>query len=81
MKVAVENGVLVISGERKIEKKKKNKKYHRIERSCGSFHRSFALADNVDGKKIKANFKKGVLKVVLPKSKTAKTKAIDVAVS
>lgn len=81
VKVTVENGVLNISGERKIEKEEKKKKYHRIERSYGSFSRSFTLADNVDAENIKADYKKGLLKIVLPKSETAKTKAIEVEVS
>ena len=67
--VAVENGYLTLSGERKFEKEEedKKKKYHRIERSYGSYTRSFALPDNVDGTAVKAEFKEGVLKVILPK--------------
>ena len=81
VKVTVENGVLMISGERKIEKEEKDKKYHRIERSCGSFHRSFSLADNIDPENIKADYKEGLLKIVLPKSESAEKKAIEVEVS
>jgi len=81
VKVTVENGVLAITGERKLEKEEKNKKYHRIERSYGSFVRSFGLPDGADGAKVVAEFKDGVLKVHLPKSEKAKAKAIDVKVS
>src|SRR2546429_5312964 len=75
VKVTVENGVLTITGERKFEKEEKDKKYHRIERSYGSFTRSFMLPDGADGVKVNAEFKDGVLKVHLPKSEKAKPTA------
>jgi HSP20 family protein len=75
VKVSVENGVLTITGERKFEKEEKDKKYHRIERSYGNFFRSFTLPEGADGAKVSAEFKDGVLKVHLPKSEEAKTKA------
>lgn len=80
IKVNVENGVLSVSGERKTEKEEKNKKFHRIERSYGTFQRSFALPDDADGTKVAAEFKDGVLKVHLPKNLVAKPKAIEVKV-
>ncbi|MGA2280054.1 MAG: Hsp20/alpha crystallin family protein [Verrucomicrobiota bacterium] len=75
VKVTVENGVLTVTGERKFEKEEKDKKYHRIERAYGNFFRSFALPEGADGAKVSAEFKDGVLKVHLPKSEEAKTKA------
>jgi HSP20 family protein len=81
VKVAVENGVLSITGERKLEKEEKDKKYHRIERSYGQFLRSFALPDGTDGSKVNAEFKDGVLRVHLPKSERAKVKPVEVKVS
>lgn len=81
VKVTVENGVLTITGERKFEKEEKDKKYHRIERSYGNFLRSFALPEGADGGKVAADFKDGVLKVHLPKSEKAKTKAVEVKVA
>ncbi|PYK96992.1 MAG: heat-shock protein Hsp20 [Verrucomicrobia bacterium] len=81
VKVTVENGVLTITGERKFEKEEKDKKYHRIERSYGSFTRSFMLPDGADGVKVNAEFKDGVLKVHLPKSEKAKPKAVEVKVA
>ena len=62
------------------EKEEKGKKYHRVERSYGSFARSFTLPDLVDEEKVKAEFKDGVLNLQLPKSEKAKPKAIEVKV-
>jgi len=75
IKVTVENGVLTITGERKFEKEEKNKKYHRVERSYGSFLRSFSLPEETNGDKVNAEFKDGVLLVHLAKVKSAKPNA------
>jgi len=80
VKVTLEDGVLTIQGERKQEKEEKGKKYHRVERSYGSFVRSFSLPDVIDEGKVKAEFKDGVLNLHLPKSEKAKPKAIEVKV-
>jgi HSP20 family protein len=80
VKVTVEDGVLTIQGERRHEIEEKGKKYHRVERSYGSFVRSFTLPDHVDDVKVKAEYKDGVLHLHLPKSEKAKPKAIDVKV-
>ena len=81
VKVTLEDGVLTIQGERKHEQEEKGKKYHRIERSYGSFVRTFSLPDVIDEEKVKAEFKDGVLNLSLPKSEKAKPKAIDVKVA
>jgi HSP20 family protein len=81
VKVTVENGILMISGERKFEKEEKKKKYHRVERAYGSFVRSFSLPDDADAAKVKAEFKDGVLTVHLPKNEKAKPKQIEVKVA
>jgi HSP20 family protein len=81
VKITVENGILLVAGERKIEHEEKNRKFHRVERSYGSFLRSFSLPDDADGTKIKAEFKSGVLKIHLPKSEAAKPKSIEIKVS
>jgi HSP20 family protein len=78
VKVTVENGVLSISGERKSEKEEKRKKFHRIERSYGTFLRTFTLPDNADSTKIAAEFKEGVLKVHLPKIPATKPQHVEV---
>jgi len=81
VKVTVEDGELTISGERKFEKEEKNKKYHRIERAYGSFVRSFTLPETVNGDKVNAEFKDGLLTVHLPKDQKAKPKSIEVKLS
>ncbi len=81
VKVTVENGILLITGERTSEHEEKNRKYHRVERSYGSFIRSFSLPDDADGTKVKAEFKNGVLKVHLPKDENAKPKSIEIKVN
>ncbi len=81
VKVTVENGVLVLSGERKLEKAENNRKYHRIERSYGSFARSFGLPDDADDAKVNAEFKEGILRVHIAKSEKSRPKQIEVKVS
>jgi HSP20 family protein len=81
VKVTVENGVLMITGERKFEKEEKKKKYHRVERGYGTFMRSFSLPDDADANKVKAEFKNGLLTVRLPKSEHAKPRQIEVNVA
>ena len=80
VKVAVQDDVLTISGERTLEKEEKGKKYHRVERAYGIFSRSFTLPEDADPSKVNAEFKDGVLKVHLAKSEKAKPKSIDVKV-
>ena len=81
VKVQFEDGVLTVEGERKSEKEEKGKKFHRIERECGQFMRSFVVPTAVDDGKIVAEFKNGVLNVRLPKSPVAKPKSVDVKVA
>jgi HSP20 family protein len=78
VKVTVEEGVLSISGERKTEKEEKNKKFHRVERSYGSFLRSFSLPEGADAAKVNAEFSDGVLNVHLGKTPKAQPKTIEV---
>ena len=78
VKVTVEDGVLSISGERKTEKEEKNKKFHRVERSYGSFLRSFSLPEGADPTKVNAEFADGVLNVHLAKTPKAQPNTIEV---
>lgn len=80
VKVTVDEHVLSIRGERKAEQEEKGRKYHRIERSYGSFERSFTLPETTDPDKISSEFKDGVLTVHLPKNPAAKRKAVEIKV-
>lgn len=77
--VEYKDGILTLRGERKQEREVKEESYHRMERSYGAFHRSFTLPGSVDGEKISATMKNGVLEVRLPKKEAAKPKQIKVA--
>ena len=79
--VEIENGVLVLKGERKFEKETEDKGYRRIERAYGNFLRTFTLPPNVAPEKIRAAFTNGLLEVEIPKKEEAKPKAIHVAVN
>src|ERR1700739_592745 len=81
VKVTVEDGILSVSGERKCQKEDQKKKFHRIERSFGTFRRSFTLPEDADSTKVAAEFRDGVLKVHLPTTTTPKSKAIQVKVA
>ena len=78
VKITVEEGVLTLQGERKMEKEEKGKRYHRTERFYGSFFRSFTLPVDADETMIHADFKDGMLYVHMPKSEKAKPKVIEV---
>jgi HSP20 family protein len=78
--VEVTDGVLSIKGERKHEAESKEGKSYRVERSYGSFLRSFTLPADVDAAKVSASYKNGVLEVSLPKVAEAKAKQIKVEV-
>jgi HSP20 family protein len=80
VRVTVEDGILRVSGERKSEKEDQKKKFHRVERSFGTFRRSFTLPEDADSTKVTAEFRDGVLKVHLPTTTTARSKAIEVKV-
>jgi HSP20 family protein len=78
--ISLESNILTIRGEKKTEQESKGKNYHRVERSFGSFHRSFALPTTVKVDKIDAVFKDGILAVTMPKADEAKPKQIEVKV-
>ncbi len=81
VRISIDSGVLTLQGERKQEKEEKGKKFHKIERSYGSFLRNFTLPGGVDETRIRADFKDGVLNLHLPKSEKARAKVIDVKVT
>ncbi|MEO8132190.1 MAG: Hsp20/alpha crystallin family protein [Bryobacteraceae bacterium] len=78
--ISMENGTLTLKGERKFENSENRQGYHRIERSYGTFARSFALPNTVDVEKVKADFKNGVLTVTLPKMEIAKPRSVKVEI-
>ena len=80
VKITLESNILTIRGDKKQEKDEKSGNYHRVERSYGSFQRSFTLPVMVKSDKIDASYKDGILTVVLPKAEEAKPKQIEVKV-
>ncbi|MEN3008981.1 Hsp20/alpha crystallin family protein [Pseudothermotoga sp.] len=78
--VKVEGNVLKISGEKKLEREKKDRNYRVYERSYGKFERCLALPDYVDAEKIKAKYEDGVLTITIPKREEKKVKIVDVEV-
>lgn len=76
IEVRVENQTLTLKGERKFEEK--DGSYHRIERNYGTFVRSFTVPATVDAEKVKAEFKNGVLSVMLPKKEAAKPRQVKI---
>ena len=78
--VRVENNVLTLRGERKVDSEVKREQYHRVERAYGSFTRSFTLPNAVDTEKIKAEYSDGVLRVTLPQREEVKPKQISISV-
>ncbi len=81
VQVEVDDGILHLRGERKFEKEVKEENCHRVERSYGTFHRSFSLPDTVNPEKVAAELKNGVLEVRLGKREHAKPKQIRVTVN
>jgi HSP20 family protein len=80
IELKVEGDTLILKGERKMESEDKKSDYHRIERSYGSFTRSFRLPDTVDSEKIDADYKTGVLTITIPKKPEVKPREIPVKV-
>lgn len=78
IELKVENNLLTIRGERKMDKEIKQEDFHRIERAYGSFSRSFTLPATIDIDKIKAEHRNGILQVILPKKEETKAKKIKI---
>ena len=76
--ISVENNVITLRGERKFEKKTEGDNYHRVERSYGSFTRSFTLPQSVTAEGASADFENGVLRVSLPKREETKARKIEI---
>ena len=80
IQVVFENNTLTLKGERKFEQAQ-GKGYHRIERSYGTFARSFTLPNTVDTEHVRADYRNGVLTITLPKKEVAKPRTIRVEIS
>lgn len=80
VKITVDDGVLVVTGERKQATEDKNRRYHRVERSYGAFYRSFRLPNDVDPAKIDAKFADGMLNVTLPRESAKPHPVKEIAV-
>ena len=76
--VTLENGVLSVSGEKKLERKTDEEHYHAVERRTGSFRRSVSLPSDIDADKADASFENGVLTITVPKSEQVKPKRLSV---
>ena len=81
IQVVFENNTPTLKGERKFEQELKQEQFHRVERAYGTFSRSFSLPSTVDASKIAAEYKNGVLTVVLPFREEAKPRTINVEVA
>jgi HSP20 family protein len=81
IEISLDGEILTLKGERKFEKEEKDKKYHRVERSYGTFVRSFQLPSNVDADKASATLTDGVLTLRLPKKEVVKGRKIEVNAS
>jgi HSP20 family protein len=76
--LSIENNVITLRGERRFEKTDESDNYHRVERSYGSFTRSFTLPQSVTADEARADYTNGVLRVTLPKREEAKSRRIQV---
>jgi|SRR5882724_57658 len=76
--IDVHQNTLTLRGQRKHETEVKDEQYHRVERSYGSFQRSFTLPSTIDYEKVQATFKDGVLELHLPRLESAKPRQIAI---
>jgi HSP20 family protein len=77
--LSIENNVITLRGERRFEKKDESDNYHRVERAYGSFTRSFTLPQTVQAESVTAEYRNGVLRVVMPKREEVKARRIEIA--
>ena len=78
IEIKIEDNTLAIKGDRKFEKETKEDNYHRIERAYGSFQRSFSLPNYIDQEKIKAEHKRGVVQISMPKRHESKPRKVKI---
>ena len=81
VEIRVEDNTLYLKGERKFEKEVKEESLHRVERSYGTFARSFVLPNTIDSDKVKAEYENGILTLTMPKREEAKPRTIKINVA
>jgi len=81
VELSVENRVLTLRGERREKKEEKDKKFHRVESTYGSFMRSFTLPDDADGDKVAADYKDGLLSVRVPRTAPKESNARTIKIN
>jgi len=79
VEIQLEDNILLLKGVRKFEKEVKEENFHHVERSYGTFTRSFTLSSSIDADKVKAEYKDGVLTLTMPKKEEAKAKKIKIS--
>jgi len=79
--INIDNFVLTIKGEKKLDDKVKEDQFHHVERRFGSFTRSFSLPQTVDTAKVAAEYKNGVLTVRIPLREEARPRTVKVDVA
>ncbi len=77
--IEFEDGMLIVSGERKAEHEETKEGFHRVERSFGSFSRSLTLPQGIDPESVTANFDRGVLEIRIPKPEQRKPRRIEIS--
>jgi HSP20 family protein len=80
IQLSVENGSLLLSGERRVEREEKGLTFHRTERAYGRFERAFSLPENADKEKITSEYKEGILTVHVPKNPRARRAAQEIEI-
>jgi HSP20 family protein len=78
VKLEINDGVLTVSGERRVEDEERKDGYHRVERAYGSFSRSLSLPRGIDADQVQAEFDKGVLEVRIPKPAERKPHRVQI---
>lgn len=80
LEISIKEDTLAIRGEKKSEKEEKGKSFHRVERSYGSFYRTVHLPSDIDGEKVKATYKNGVVEIHLVKKPEAQKREIQIEI-
>ncbi len=80
VKISLVDNVLTLAGEKKAEERRQDRTYHRVERTSGSFRRTYSISKPIQADKISAQYKDGVLEITVPKAEEAKPREIEIKV-